>query len=190
MGMHVIGMCLMGVYPMRVHLTGVHLNRRVCYGHVLWWDGSHPYHGVLVWSDHLNRWHSPRDRQSSILSQSFPSGRVLTPCCCPRTSPFTVYPCSLCVCLLGICVCALVIYICISLPPLVVVRDLSHGCALTGENQRRLFHCIRYQSLLTVDHRKVADRLWLYLLPPSLPLPLPMVMVLFMLVPLVLFQRL
>ena len=38
---------------------------------VVWWGGSHPYHGVLVWSDHLNRWHSPRDRQSSILSQSF-----------------------------------------------------------------------------------------------------------------------
>jgi hypothetical protein len=40
----------------------------------VWWGGSHPYHGVLVWSDHSNRWHSPRDRQSSILSQSFSSG--------------------------------------------------------------------------------------------------------------------
>jgi hypothetical protein len=28
-----------------------------------------------AWSDHLNRWHSPRDRQSSILSHSFSSGR-------------------------------------------------------------------------------------------------------------------
>jgi hypothetical protein len=69
----------------------------------------------------------------------------------------------------------------------VVVRDLSHGCALIGENQHRLFHCIRYQSLLTVGHCKVADRLWLFLL--VLLLPLLMVMVLFMLVLSVLFQR-
>jgi hypothetical protein len=41
---------------------------------IVWWGGCHHYHGVLVWSDHLNRWHSPRDRQSSILSQSFSSG--------------------------------------------------------------------------------------------------------------------
>src|SRR2546423_430077 len=54
---------------------------------VLWWGGSDPYHGVLVWSEHSNSWHSPRDRQSSILSQSFLS------CCCPRTSPFgSPYP--------------------------------------------------------------------------------------------------
>src|SRR2546423_11339612 len=54
---------------------------------LLWWGGSDPYHGVLVWSEHSNSWHSPRDRQSSILSQSFLS------CCCPRTSPFgSPYP--------------------------------------------------------------------------------------------------
>jgi hypothetical protein len=40
----------------------------------MWWGGSYPYRDVLVWSDHLNRWHSPRDGQSSILSQSFSSG--------------------------------------------------------------------------------------------------------------------
>ena len=47
---------------------------------LVWWGGSDPYHGVLVWSDHSNSWHSPRDRQSGILSQSF------LRCCCPRTS--------------------------------------------------------------------------------------------------------
>jgi hypothetical protein len=41
---------------------------------ILWWGGSEPYHSVLVWSDHLNRCRSPRDSQSSILSQSFSSG--------------------------------------------------------------------------------------------------------------------
>src|SRR3954468_16260423 len=49
---------------------------------ILWWGGSDPYHGVLVWSEHSNSWHSPRDRQSSILSQSFLS------CCCPREPAF------------------------------------------------------------------------------------------------------
>src|ERR1700735_2769267 len=54
-------------------------------GEVVWWGGSHPYRGMLVWSDHLNRWHSPRDRQSSILSQSCSSGRSPPLCyCCPR----------------------------------------------------------------------------------------------------------
>jgi hypothetical protein len=57
---------------------------------VVGWGGSHPYYGVLAWSDHLNRWHSPRDRQSSILSQSCSQGPSPFCWCCPRTSPFTV----------------------------------------------------------------------------------------------------
>jgi hypothetical protein len=46
---------------------------------LLWWGGSHPCRGVLVWSEQLNRWHSPREKQSSILSQSCSSGRFPTP---------------------------------------------------------------------------------------------------------------
>jgi hypothetical protein len=49
---------------------------------LLWWGGSYPYRGVLVWSEQLNRWHSPRDKQSSILTQSCSSGRFPPLCCC------------------------------------------------------------------------------------------------------------
>jgi hypothetical protein len=54
---------------------------------ILWWGGSHPCRGVLVWSEQLNRWHSPIDKQSSILSQSFPRGDPPLCWCCPRAQP-------------------------------------------------------------------------------------------------------
>jgi hypothetical protein len=53
----------------------------------MWWGGSHPYQGVLVWSEQLNRWHGPRDKQSSILSQSCSSGRFPPLCCCCPRAP-------------------------------------------------------------------------------------------------------
>jgi hypothetical protein len=38
---------------------------------ILWWGGPHPYHGVLVWSDHIYRWHSPEtDNQAFSPSPS------------------------------------------------------------------------------------------------------------------------
>jgi hypothetical protein len=38
---------------------------------LVWWGGPHPYHGVLVWSDHIYRWHSPEtDNQAFSPSLS------------------------------------------------------------------------------------------------------------------------
>src|ERR1700730_4096557 len=39
--------------------------------YIVWWGGPHPYHGVLVWSDHIYRWHSPEtDNQAFSPSPS------------------------------------------------------------------------------------------------------------------------
>ena len=69
------------------HVQGTFVYERLATLSILWWGGSHPYQGVLVWSEHLNRWHSPRDRQSSILSQSCSSGRFPPLCCCCPRAP-------------------------------------------------------------------------------------------------------
>jgi hypothetical protein len=61
--------------------------------YILWWGGSHPYRGVLVWSEQLNRWHSPRDKQSSISLPVLFLGAVPAPLLLLSTSPdpFTIY---------------------------------------------------------------------------------------------------